>query len=369
MRIQLSHLHKTALDGSSFIRDMNLEIQKKEFVVLVGPYGSGKSWVLRMIAGLEGLQSGEIYIDDRRVDHLEPRERNVSMIFENSTLMPDMTVQENMAFRLKQMKVPKEERLTLVRETAELLDLTEVLKKKPRALTPVQTQKVILARAVVSRPRVLLLDDPYIHLPEKVKLEMHFAISLLFQKMDTTIVFSTNDPMTAMALGTKIVVMDEGRVVQNDEPMEIYDHPGTLFAAELFGQPPINVWNAKLRRKGERLTLHFGKTDLPLPVGTEAYLREAGYVDCEVIAAIRPENIQDSEIAVDTMKDYRVKAVVLVRQMLGAVAYLDLKMEDQRMIAAVKPRTAALPGQKIKVVLDPRKILLFDMDSKKLLTK
>ncbi len=369
MRLRLKSLHKTALDGSSFIRDLDLEIKKKEFVSLIGPYGSGKSTVLRLIAGLDELQSGEIYIDDVRVDGLEPRERHVAMIFENSTLMPDMTVQENIAFRMKQQKIPKEERLVLVREMAELLEIEGLLKKKPRALSLLETQKVILARAMAGRPRVLLLDDPYAHLPEKVKLEMHFVISLLFQKMDTTIVCSTNDPMTAMALGTMIVVMDEGRVVQADAPMEIYDHPGTLFAAELIGQPPINVWEAKLKMHGKELALCFGKTKLALPAGTQARLAEAGYADREVIAAIRPENIDDSESAAEAMKGSRMKARVLVRQMLGAVAYLDLKSDDVRMVAAVNPRTAAAPGQKIKVVLDPQKLLLFDAESKELLTK
>ncbi|MBR1758361.1 MAG: ABC transporter ATP-binding protein [Lachnospiraceae bacterium] len=369
MRIQLEHLHKTAVDGSSFIRDLNLEIEEKEFVALVGPRGCGKSTVLRVIAGLEQIQSGAISIDDRRVESLEPKDRHVSMIFSNSTLMPDMTVQENMAFRLKQRKIPKEECLFMVREAAELLGITHLLKKKPRALSPLETQKVILGRAVAGKPRVLLLDDPYAALDEKLKLEMHFVVSLLFQQMDTTIVYSTNDPMTAMALGTKIVVMDAGHVVQKDEPMAIYEQPGTLFAAELFGQPPINVWDAKVIREDGQICLSVGKYALPLPTKTAKLLEAKGYLEKEVIAAIRPENIEDEEIVLETMQMWQVSAQVLVRQMLGAVAYLELRIGEMTMVASVNPRTAASPGQKIKVVLDLRKILLFDKQSRTIVTK
>ena len=198
---------------------------------------------------------------------------------------------------------------------------------------------------------------------------MHFVVSLLFQQMDTTIVYSTNDPMTAMALGTKIVVMDAGHVVQKDEPMAIYEQPGTLFAAELFGQPPINVWDAKVIREDGQICLSVGKYALPLPTKTAKLLEAKGYLEKEVIAAIRPENIEDEEIVLETMQMWQVSAQVLVRQMLGAVAYLELRIGEMTMVASVNPRTAASPGQKIKVVLDLRKILLFDKQSRTIVTK
>ncbi|WP_343208626.1 ABC transporter ATP-binding protein [Anaerolentibacter hominis] len=360
MRLQLQHVHRTTMDGSSFIQDFNLSVNEKEFLVLAGPRGCGKSTILRMIAGLEDMDAGEIYIDDVLVNELEPKDRSVAMVFSNSVLYPDMTVLDNMAFSLKQKKMSKAEITELVEEAAELLGIRNILKKKPRALNPEQAQKVILGRAIAKKPKILLLDDPFVSLDDKLKLQMWFEVSVLYQKMDTTIVYVTNDPTAAMALGTKVVIMKHGRMMQMDAPMDLYETPSSVFAAEFFGNPPINLFEAHIMEEDGYLMFEFAGYRMPILHNKAMVLRDRGYIDKDVIVGIRPEDIKEEQIFVQTAGESVIKALIRVKQMLGATTYLDIQVGGIELIASVNPRTTARAGDMVKLAFDARKLHFFD---------
>ena len=244
--LSLKNIYKTYPNGFQAVKDFNIDIEDKEFIIFVGPSGCGKSTVLRMIAGLEDISSGELIIGDRVCNDVEPKDRDIAMVFQNYALYPHMTVAENIAFGLKIRKTPKEEIDRLVKEVAELLGLEKLLDRKPKALSGGQRQRVAMGRAIVRNPKVFLMDEPLSNLDAKLRVQMRVVISQLYQKLGTTFIYVTHDQTEAMTLGTRIVVMKDGVIQQIDTPQNLYNHPANLFVATFIGSPQMNLIDTKV---------------------------------------------------------------------------------------------------------------------------
>ena len=242
--LSLKHINKTYPNGYEAVKDFNLEIEDKEFIIFVGPSGCGKSTTLRMIAGLEDITGGELYIGDTKMNDVDPKDRDIAMVFQNYALYPHMTVYDNMAFGLKLRKVPKDQIDKMVREAAKILDLEPLLDRKPKALSGGQRQRVAMGRAIVRNPKVFLMDEPLSNLDAKLRGQMRVEISRLHQRLGTTIIYVTHDQTEAMTLGTRIVVMNGGIVQQVDTPQVLYDKPNNLFVAGFIGSPQMNFVDA-----------------------------------------------------------------------------------------------------------------------------
>lgn len=271
--------------------DFNLEIADKEFVVLVGPSGCGKSTTLRMIAGLEEITEGELFIDDRLVNHVAPKDRDIAMVFQNYALYPHMTVYNNMAFSLKLQKMRKKEIDKQVRRVAEILGITALLKRKPKVLSGGEKQRVAIGRAIVREPQVFLMDEPLSNLDAKLRNQMRAEIIKLRQRVDTTFVYVTHDQTEAMTLGDRIVIMKDGYIQQTGTPNEVFHHPANLFVAGFIGTPQMNFFDGELRKEGEIYTVYIGDVPIALPEVKQQMLREAGQDNGAIMVGIRPEHI------------------------------------------------------------------------------
>ena len=285
--ISLNHIKKVYPGDIEVISDLNLQIKDKEFVVLVGPSGCGKSTTLRMIAGLEEISDGEMYIGDRKVNDVAPKDRDIAMVFQNYALYPHMTVYKNMAFALKLRKTPKDEIDRKVHEAAKVLDIEHLLNRKPKQLSGGQRQRVALGRAMVRDPAVFLLDEPLSNLDAKLRTQMRTEIIKLHQKLDTTFVYVTHDQTEAMTMGDRIVVMKGGEIQQADTPQTLYDHPCNLFVAGFIGSPQMNFMDAELGRDADGYKLTFADQSLHF-AGSDAL---SEYVGKTVVFGIRPENL------------------------------------------------------------------------------
>lgn len=263
--LSLKNINKVYPNGFVAVKDFNLEIEDKEFIIFVGPSGCGKSTTLRMIAGLEDISSGELRIGDKLVNDVEPKDRDIAMVFQNYALYPHMTVYDNMAFGLKLRKVPKEEIDKMVREAAKILDLEALLERKPKALSGGQRQRVAMGRAIVRNPKVFLMDEPLSNLDAKLRGQMRIEISKLHQRLGTTIIYVTHDQTEAMTLGTRIVVMNAGVVQQVDTPQVLYDTPCNLFVAGFIGSPQMNFVDAVCKVNGNKVALQAGPASIELP--------------------------------------------------------------------------------------------------------
>ena len=288
--ISLNHIKKVYPGDIEVISDLNLQIKDKEFVVLVGPSGCGKSTTLRMIAGLEEISDGEMYIGDRKVNDVAPKDRDIAMVFQNYALYPHMTVYKNMAFALKLRKTPKDEIDRKVHEAAKVLDIEHLLNRKPKQLSGGQRQRVALGRAMVRDPAVFLLDEPLSNLDAKLRTQMRTEIIKLHQKLDTTFVYVTHDQTEAMTMGDRIVVMKGGEIQQADTPQTLYDHPCNLFVAGFIGSPQMNFMDAELGRDADGYKLTFADQSLHF-AGSDAL---SEYVGKTVVFGIRPENLHTS---------------------------------------------------------------------------
>ena len=253
--LSLKNICKVYPNGFEAVKNFNLEIADKEFIIFVGPSGCGKSTTLRMIAGLEDISSGELKIGDRVVNDVEPKDRDIAMVFQNYALYPHMTVYDNMAFGLKLRKVPKDEIDKMVKEAAKILDLTQLLDRKPKALSGGQRQRVAMGRAIVRNPKVFLMDEPLSNLDAKLRVQMRIEIAKLHQRLGTTIIYVTHDQTEAMTLGTRIVVMKDGVIQQVDTPQNLYEKPQNLFVAGFMGSPQMNFLDAVVRINGTAVTL------------------------------------------------------------------------------------------------------------------
>ena len=263
--LSLTNVCKVYPNGFEAVKDFSLEVEDQEFIIFVGPSGCGKSTTLRMIAGLEEISSGELKIDGRVVNDVEPKDRDIAMVFQNYALYPHMTVFDNMAFGLKLRKVPKDEIKKKVEEAAKILDLEKLLDRKPKALSGGQRQRVAMGRAIVRNPKVFLMDEPLSNLDAKLRVQMRSEIASLHNRLKATIIYVTHDQTEAMTLGTRIVVLKDGVIMQVDSPQKLYNEPNNLFVAGFIGSPQMNFIDAVCKVEGERVTLNFEKTSVVLP--------------------------------------------------------------------------------------------------------
>jgi len=371
--LSLRNVYKRYPGGVTAVSDFNLEIKDKEFIILVGPSGCGKSTTLRMVAGLEEISDGEVYIGDRLVNDVAPKDRDIAMVFQNYALYPHMSVFDNMAFGLKLRKTPKEEIKRRVEEAARILDISHLLERKPKALSGGQRQRVALGRAIVREPKVFLLDEPLSNLDAKLRAQMRTEISKLHQRLGTTFIYVTHDQTEAMTMGTRIVVMKSGLIQQVDTPNNLYLYPCNLFVAGFIGSPQMNFVECKLLKDGEDFFVEFGSEDTKTRAGVKYQIKlpadknkdnclEA-YVNKEVIMGIRPENVHNEEDLLELYKDGIVEANVEVTELMGAETYLYMNCEGQAINARVAPTNTAKPGDKIKIAIEPQKIHLFDKDT------
>ena len=361
--LSLKNVTKTYPNGFAAVKDFNLEIEDKEFIIFVGPSGCGKSTTLRMIAGLEDISSGELYIDDKLMNDVEPKDRDIAMVFQNYALYHHMTVYDNMAFGLKLRKVPKDEIDRLVQEAARILDLSHLLDRKPKALSGGQRQRVAMGRAIVRQPKVFLMDEPLSNLDAKLRGQMRIEISKLHQRLGTTIIYVTHDQTEAMTLGTRIVVMKDGVVQQVDSPQNLYDKPANKFVAGFIGAPQMNLIDAAVAKSGNDITLSFGGNTITLPKEKGEALEKGGYVGKEVTLGIRPEDLHDDEASLAAAQGSVITATVRVYEMLGAEVFLYFDVEDTNFTARVNPKTTARTGDTVKFAMDLSKIHIFDKDT------
>ncbi|MCR4657524.1 MAG: sn-glycerol-3-phosphate ABC transporter ATP-binding protein UgpC [Lachnospiraceae bacterium] len=370
--LSLKNICKVYPNGFEAVKNFNLEIADQEFIIFVGPSGCGKSTTLRMIAGLEEISSGELKIGDRVVNDVEPKDRDIAMVFQNYALYPHMTVYDNMAFGLKLRKVPKDEIDRMVREAAKILDLEKLLDRKPKALSGGQRQRVAMGRAIVRNPKVFLMDEPLSNLDAKLRVQMRIEIAKLHQRLGTTIIYVTHDQTEAMTLGTRIVVMKDGVVQQVDTPQNLYEKPGNLFVAGFMGSPQMNFLDAVVEVKGEVAFLKVAGKSIELPPAKSKKLIDGGYNGKTVTFGIRPEDVYDSEMFISTVKDKYPDGVfestVRVYELLGAEVFLYFDLEDTSITARVDPRTTARPGDNIQFAFDTEKIHVFDKDSEQTIT-
>jgi len=366
--LSLSHINKTYPNGFEAVKDFNLEIEDKEFIIFVGPSGCGKSTTLRMVAGLEDITDGTLKIGDKVMNDVEPKDRDIAMVFQNYALYPHMTVYDNMAFGLKLRKVPKDQIDKMVREAAKILDLDKLLDRKPKALSGGQRQRVAMGRAIVREPKVFLMDEPLSNLDAKLRVQMRIEISKLHQRLGATIVYVTHDQTEAMTLGTRIVVMKDGIVMQVDSPQNLYNHPQNLFVAGFIGSPQMNFLDAKVNVQGNDVVLEVGKYNIKLPVAKSKKLIDGGYNGKTVVMGIRPENVHDSQMFIESSPETVVESTIRVYELLGAEVFLYFDIEGSNMTARVEPRTTARTGDTVKFALDAEKIHIFDKETELTIT-
>ena len=366
--LSLRHINKTYPNGYVAVKDFNLEIEDKEFIIFVGASGCGKSTTLRMVAGLEEITSGELYIGDKLVNDVEPKDRDIAMVFQNYALYPHMTVYDNMAFGLKLRKVPKDEIDKMVREAARILDLEALLERKPKALSGGQRQRVAMGRAIVRNPKVFLMDEPLSNLDAKLRVQMRIEISKIHESLGATIIYVTHDQTEAMTLGTRIVVMKDGIVQQVDTPQNLYNTPCNLFVAGFIGSPQMNFLDAVVNISGNDVSLKVGDYVLKVPESKKQALIKGNYNGKTVVLGIRPEDVHDSEEFIAANPDSVVESTVKVYELLGAEVYLYFDVAGTQMTARVNSRTPLRTGDKAVFALEMDRIHLFDKETELTIT-
>ncbi len=360
--LSLKGINKVYPNGFQAVNDFNLEIADKEFIIFVGPSGCGKSTTLRMIAGLEDISGGTLEIDGKVVNNVEPKDRDIAMVFQNYALYPHMTVYDNMAFGLKLRKVPKDEIDKKVREAARILDLEKLLDRKPKALSGGQRQRVAMGRAIVRNPKVFLMDEPLSNLDAKLRVQMRIEIAKLHENLGATIIYVTHDQTEAMTLGTRIVVMKDGVVQQVDTPQNLYSKPCNLFVAGFIGSPQMNFLDAKVAVNGNDVSLTVGEQVLTnIPADKKQALIDGGYDGKTVILGIRPEDVH----VADTFNGAAstVDTTINVYELLGAEVYLYFDVAGTQMTARVGSATELRTGDSATFALDMSKIHLFDKET------
>ena len=366
--LSLKNVCKVYPNGFEAVKDFNLDVADKEFIIFVGPSGCGKSTTLRMIAGLEEISSGDLIIDGKVMNDVEPKDRDIAMVFQNYALYPHMTVFDNMAFGLKLRKVPKDEIKAKVEEAARILDLEKLLDRKPKALSGGQRQRVAMGRAIVRNPKVFLMDEPLSNLDAKLRVQMRSEIASLHNRLGATIIYVTHDQTEAMTLGTRIVVMNAGIVQQVDTPQTLYDYPCNQFVAGFIGSPQMNFVDATCKVVGDKVYLVAGPSEIELPPAKAKKLIDGGYEGKTVVLGIRPEDVHDEQMFIEASPNTVIEAKIRVYEMLGAEVFLYFDYEGSSMTARVDPRTTARTGDTVKFALDAEKIHIFDKETQVTIT-
>lgn len=361
--LKLKNIYKSYPNGYNAVKDVNLDIEDKEFIVLVGPSGCGKSTTLRMIAGLEEISSGEMYIGDKIVNDVEPKDRDIAMVFQNYALYPHLSVYENMAFALKLRKTPKDEIDKKVRDAAKVLDLEKVLDRKPKALSGGQRQRVALGRAIVRNPKVFLMDEPLSNLDAKLRTQMRTEISRLHKQLGTTFVYVTHDQVEAMTMADRIVIMKDGVIQQIGTPQQVYDHPDNMFVAGFIGAPQMNFINAKAVEVNGEVYAEFNGVKIGLSKPKSDILRSKGYIGKEIVIGIRPEDIHIEDIFIENSEDTIFEATVDISELMGAEVYAYLNTKGISITARFDGRYKVGIDDKLKLAMDKHKIHIFDKET------
>lgn len=362
-RVKFEHVYKR-FGKVEIVHDINLDIVDKEFLVLVGPSGCGKSTCLRMVAGLEELSEGEIFIGDRVVNGVAPKDRDIAMVFQNYALYPHMSVFDNMAFSLKLRHFPKDQIQRRVEEAAGLLNLGQFLKRKPKELSGGQRQRVALGRAIVREPKVFLMDEPLSNLDAKLRVETRANITKLHQRLQTTIIYVTHDQTEAMTMGSRIAVLNAGLIQQIGAPQELYDHPSNLFVAGFIGSPSMNFFNGvKVAGEGDTLKIvleNVGEVVIP-PLYREQARAAAGK---NLTFGIRPEHLEDvTVVSPDAQTGSAIDATVDVVEYLGNELLVYMTVGGKQVVARLNPRSEAHPGGRVRLHVDTDQIHLFNTDT------
>ncbi len=366
-RVALNGIRKIFDKNVVAVDDFNLDIADKEFVVLVGPSGCGKSTTLRMVAGLEEISEGEVYIDDRLVNTVPPKDRDIAMVFQNYALYPHMTVYENMAFALKLRKMKKAEIDSRVQQAAEILGMTELLKRKPKALSGGQRQRVAIGRAIVREPKVFLMDEPLSNLDAKLRNQMRAELIKLRERINTTFIYVTHDQMEAMTLGDRIVIMKDGLIQQIGAPQDVFNRPANKFVAGFIGTPQMNFLPAELCISGHDYIVRVAGAEIKLPADKQKILQQKNQPTGDVLLGIRPEHI----CLASAEEANTIKAKVDVSEMMGSEIYLHVVAADRDIVIRVQltdlGETVFSPGKANHINFSISKDLLhlFDMTTEK----
>lgn len=351
---------KVTDEGVVAVEDFNLDIADHEFVVLVGPSGCGKSTTLRMVAGLEEITRGGLYIDGKLMNDVAPKDRDIAMVFQSYALYPHMTVRDNMAFPLKLRKVGKEERYKKVEEAAQILGITQYLDRKPKELSGGQRQRVAIGRAIVREPKVLLMDEPLSNLDAKLRTEMRAQISALHRRLETTFVYVTHDQTEAMTMGDRIVVMRDGEIFQVDTPQNLFDRPDNIFVAGFIGSPQMNFMDAVVERAGDGYEVVGAMGRIPLP-NPEL----ADYVGKDVVVGIRPEDFHEEQEYLDAAPSAVIDAQVDLSELMGSEAYVYFTVGERRHIARISSRLDIHAGDTVRIAPELDHVHVFDKETEK----
>jgi multiple sugar transport system ATP-binding protein len=366
-KVTLKNISKIYPENVKAVQDFNLEIKAREFVTIIGPSGCGKTTVLRMIAGLEEISEGEIYIGDTLVNDIPPKDRDLAMVFQNYALYPHMTVFENIAFGLRLRKVSKEKIQIKVDEVVQILDLSHLVKRKPKALSGGQRQRVALGRAMVRDPKVFLLDEPLSNLDAKLRAQMRAEIFRIHKSLGTTFVYVTHDQVEAMTMADRIVVMKDGCIQQVDTPKNLYDKPGNLFVAGFIGSPQMNFIDAVLVENSQEWFLKLNENLIKIPEGRFEQDKLKLFENREVVVGIRPEDIHEDAEFMAKEKTEVLSAEVEMTELLGAEAFLYLVLDKNHLVARVSASSSTKPGDRINIAIDSKKIHIFDKKTEKAL--
>lgn len=360
-KVVLEHVYKIYPGGVTAVDDANLVIEDKEFVVLVGPSGCGKSTTLRMVAGLEEISKGSIFIDGKKVNDVPPKNRDIAMVFQNYALYPHMSVYKNMAFGLKLRRYPNAEIEARVREAAEILSITHLLDRKPKELSGGQRQRVAVGRAIVRKPKAFLFDEPLSNLDAKMRVQMRTEISKLHNRLQSTMIYVTHDQVEAMTMGDRIVVMKDGLIQQVAEPLELYDHPANQFVAGFIGSPPMNFFKGTLEGQGN--SVWFNEGGFRVRADDRQSHALASRIGQPVVFGIRPEDVSDVQYVSSPNPDHQVKARVEVVEPMGAEIYLYLNTGKHSFIARISAHDTADVNQELSLVFNVKKAHFFDEKS------
>ncbi|MFL2674911.1 MAG: ABC transporter ATP-binding protein [Candidatus Actinomarina sp.] len=388
--IKITNIGKVYPNGTRALEDVNIEINDGEFVVLVGPSGCGKTTLLRMVAGLEDITEGEIFIGEKVVNEVAPKDRDIAMVFQNYALYPHMSVYDNMAFSLKLRKLPKDEVDKKVKDAARTLEISELLERKPKALSGGQRQRVAMGRAIVRSPEAFLMDEPLSNLDAKLRVQMRAELGQLHTQLETTTLYVTHDQVEAMTMGDRVAVIRKGELQQIDTPREIYLYPKNIFVAGFIGSPSMNFVYADVKVSGSSVELSFANETITCSGDTVNKLKEVD--GKQIVLGIRPEAFEDSIYAKDSEYTESISIKVTLLEQLGSDSYIhfykDIKPvqteaieeiladegedisvlgDETKFIARINPNSTVKEGEEISLSIDPSKLHFFDPESGKAL--